>query len=71
MKDIFNSLENIFELIDEDNDGYINIKDLKIFFLKLGVELTEKECEDMIKFADKNNLGKLNFKDFENQMNID
>ena len=67
-KSIFDDLYNIFKMIDHDNDNFINIDDLKLFLKELGENLTDYECDQMIKVADKSKLGKLNYSDFKEIM---
>lgn len=41
----------MFNAIDTDHNGYIDLDELKATFTKLGVPLTDKDVKDMMKEA--------------------
>jgi len=58
-------LREMFKAFDKDRNGYIDKKELRSTMNNdLGISLTEQETEDMIKEADKNNDGKLDWEEF-------
>ena len=51
-EDIELNIRKAFEMFDEDGSGSIDTEELKKVFTTLGVKLTAKEADDMVKFAD-------------------
>ena len=64
--------ENIlqaFEVFDKDRDGYISVPELKEFFHSIGeMTMTDEDVKEMIRAADKNNDGKLDYFEFKAMM---
>lgn len=64
--------ENIlqaFEVFDRDRDGYISVPELKEFFHSIGeMTLNDEDVKEMIRAADKNNDGKLDYLEFKDMM---
>jgi Ca2+-binding EF-hand superfamily protein/serine/threonine protein kinase len=57
------SLLQVFQLIDTDGNGYIEMKELSTVFMDYGVKLTQRELEAVFRFMDRDNLGKLTYRD--------
>ena len=65
MKDITeDELLECFKVFDRDHNGYITLPELENAMLKLGEKLTEEECKAMLKEADVNGDGKIDYKEF-------
>ncbi|XP_052764533.1 neo-calmodulin-like isoform X6 [Mya arenaria] len=65
--DITNNQETVrsaFRLFDKDGNGYIDQKELRVAMKKLGEALTDKELEDMMKQADVDGDGQINYEEF-------
>jgi hypothetical protein len=54
-------LREAFQIFDTKNNGYITLMDLKDVMVSLGEKLSDVELEDMIKEADANKDGKIQF----------
>jgi Ca2+-binding EF-hand superfamily protein/serine/threonine protein kinase len=57
------SLLRVFQQIDTDGSGYIEMKELSTVFMDYGVKLTQRELEAVFRFMDRANLGKLTYQD--------
>ena len=57
-------LLRVFQLIDSDNTGNIDVEKLKEFMRKIGHDVTEQEVNDMIVVADEDGDGMVNFHEF-------
>ncbi|XP_023221127.1 calmodulin-like [Centruroides sculpturatus] len=53
-----------FRVFDEDGTGYISVSDLRYIMTNLGEKLTEKEVEEMIREANADNNGRINYVEF-------
>lgn len=53
-----------FKMFDRNNNGSIEIKELKWVLKNIGDKMTDKEIEDMFREADKNKDGKIQYKEF-------
>lgn len=62
------ALKETFKQIDLNNDGRVSSLELKRACKKLGILLTSKEVYDMMKEADKNGNGYLEYREFERIM---
>ena len=51
---------DVFKVLDKNGDGFINAAELRHIMSKLGVKISHKEAQDMIKEADEDGDGKLN-----------
>jgi len=60
-----------FKAIDLDSSGYINPTELKKGLKDRGVDMTDKEVDEIIGAADTDNDGKLNYEEFVNMMHSD
>ncbi|TMS35656.1 hypothetical protein L596_003015 [Steinernema carpocapsae] len=57
-------LREAFQVFDKDNDGYISARELSFVMCNLGEKLSEDEVIDMIKEADLDGDGRVNFAEF-------
>ena len=58
-----------FKVFDSDGNGFINAAELRQVMMNLGEKLTEEEVEMMIKEADTNGDGLVNYEEFITMMN--
>ena len=65
-KDVDNEEEviNAFKLFDKEGNGLININELKHIMLTVGNNITEEELNDLLKEADTDNDGYINYEEF-------
>jgi len=57
-------LRQAFKVFDIDGNGVIDAKELKITMFNLGENLSDKDLKQMLKAADKNKDGKINYEEF-------
>ena len=57
-----------FKLFDDDNTGFITLKNLKRVAKELGENLTEEELQEMIDEADIDGDGQINYEEFYSMM---
>ena len=57
-------LKEIFDLLDQEGTGNIDVKDLKSVFMEFGESYDENNLKQMIVILDKNNNSFLDFEDF-------
>merc|ERR1712129_427531 len=57
-------LMNYFKEFDKDGSGSITAEELKQAVASMGEKISDKEAEEMIKEADADNDGKINFSEF-------
>lgn len=55
------SIRAAFKIFDRDGNGSIDAKELKYAMQNLGEKLTEKELQDMMREADVDGDGKINY----------
>ena len=55
-------LKEAFSVFDQDGDGFINARELKQVMANLGENLSDEDIDAMVKEADKDGDGKINFK---------
>ena len=53
-----------FTMFDKDKNGYIERDELKQMMTKLGEKLTDGEIDEMMKEADTDNDGRVNYNEF-------
>ncbi|XP_025090778.1 neo-calmodulin-like isoform X3 [Pomacea canaliculata] len=53
-----------FRVFDQNGDGFIDVKELQNAMKNLGEPLTDKELTDMMKEADMDKDGKINYEEF-------
>ncbi|KAK8918895.1 hypothetical protein KSP39_PZI021151 [Platanthera zijinensis] len=57
-------LKEVFKVFDREQNGFISATELKNVLINLGEKLTDEEAEQMIKEADFDGDGKVNYDDF-------
>merc|ERR1712087_360522 len=57
-------IDKIFRLFDEDNSGYITLRNLKKIVQELGEDINDEELKEMIEEADKDGDGVVSADDF-------
>lgn len=57
-------LAKIFEEIDKDKSGMIDIAEFKEFYAEYSENYCEKEVEELLGLIDKNKSGKIDFNEF-------
>ena len=57
-------LQTCFQMIDDDNTGEITPQELRIVLESLGDTVTDKEIKEMVKAADANGDGLIQFDEF-------
>ena len=62
-------LKEVFRLIDKDNNGYINLKELETAMRAFGFELTDFEIIELMKEYDKDGNDNLDLVEFIDLMN--
>ncbi|CAG9807577.1 unnamed protein product [Chironomus riparius] len=53
-----------FQVFDKNGDGFVSIDELKFVLTNLGERLTDQEMNEILKDADVDGDGKLNFEEF-------
>ncbi|KAK8661438.1 hypothetical protein V6N13_091042 [Hibiscus sabdariffa] len=61
-------LKEAFKVFDNDQNGYISANELRYVMINLGEKLTDEEVEQMIKEADLDGDGQVNYDDFVKMM---
>ncbi|GMH28495.1 hypothetical protein Nepgr_030338 [Nepenthes gracilis] len=61
-------LEEAFKVFDKDQNGYISPNELRHVMINMGERLTDEEVEQMIKEADLDGDGLVNYNDFVSMM---
>ena len=67
-KDTREDINKVFRLFDEDNTGFITIKNLRRVAKELGENISEEELQEMIERADSNGDQQVTADDFYNIM---
>jgi len=62
------SLRRVFEIFDLDKNSFITETELKEVMAKLGEHLSDEEVADMIRVADEDGDGRINFNEFKTIM---
>jgi calmodulin len=57
-------LVEAFKMFDKDNNGFISAAELRHVMTTLGEKLTEEEADEMIREADMNGDGQINYQEF-------
>lgn len=57
-------LKDAFRIFDADGSGSISHEEIKHIFTTLGERMTDEEVEEMIKLADTNNDGNIDYNEF-------
>ncbi|XP_020104890.1 calmodulin-like protein 8 [Ananas comosus] len=61
-------LKEAFKVFDKDQNGFISASELSNVMINLGEKLTDEEVEQMIKEADMDGDGQVNFEEFVKMM---
>ncbi|CAN1841373.1 Calmodulin-like protein 8 [Linum perenne] len=61
-------LKEAFKVFDKDQNGYISATELRHVMINLGEKLTDEEVEQMIKEADLDGDGQVNYDEFVKMM---
>lgn len=64
-------LREIYDVFDEDKDGYISCIEIKTILAKFGFEHSLKDIDEMIQEKDLDQDGRINFDEFVNVMKRD
>ena len=67
-KDSREDINKVFRLFDEDNAGFVTIKNLRRVAKELGENISEEELQEMIERADSNGDQQITADDFYNIM---
>lgn len=67
-KDNDEDLLNVFRVFDKDNNGFITPAELKQAMESLDETVTDEDIEEMIKEADANGDGNVNYEEFVKMM---
>ena len=59
-------IQGVFNLLDTDKNGKIDIQEIKVFFQQVGYPLNDSEVVQLVKMYDKNNSGVMEFDEFSN-----
>ncbi|KAI5587558.1 hypothetical protein POPTR_005G052800v4 [Populus trichocarpa] len=62
--DAAEELKEAFKVFDKDQDGYISPNELRHVMINLGEQLTDEELEQMIREADLDGDGQVNYEEF-------
>lgn len=57
-------LKNAFRVFDKDQNGFISAAELRIVMSNVGEKLTDEEIDDMIREADVDGDGQINYDEF-------
>merc|ERR1711892_438045 len=57
-------LEEAFQLLDTNGDGMVSRRELKKLIVKFGGEISREEVNNLVKQADQDGDGKINFSEF-------
>ena|SRR3990167_954080 len=57
-------IQGVFNLLDSDKNGRIDINEVKVFFQQVGYPLNDNEVAQLIKMYDKNNSGVMEYDEF-------
>ncbi|XP_076096051.1 uncharacterized protein LOC143067009 isoform X1 [Mytilus galloprovincialis] len=57
-------MKEAFKVFDRDNNGFISAQELRLVMANLGEKLTDEEVEEMIKEADMNGDGQVDYTEF-------
>jgi Ca2+-binding EF-hand superfamily protein len=66
--EIADEIKKAFRVLDRQRQGYIMSVDLREFLSKLGDPLLDEEIDEMIKLADTENNGQVNYEEFVDMM---
>ena len=58
------NVEQLFRFFDADNDGFMDVEEIKKVMINWGVTCTEEEARDIVEAVDLNEDGKVSLKEF-------
>ena len=61
-------MQEAFKAFDKDGDGLISLQELREIMTSLGNKLTDGEVDEMMKFADRDFDGFINYSEFVKMM---
>lgn len=61
-------MRHAFRIFDMDGNGFIDAKELKVTMCNLGENLSDRDVKRMMKLADKNSDGKIDYEEFISMM---
>ncbi|KAL5204698.1 hypothetical protein ABZP36_009569 [Zizania latifolia] len=61
-------LKKAFRVFDKDDNGFISHNELRMVMASLGEEMTEDEIDEMMRTADTNNDGQVDYEEFKRVM---
>ncbi|KAH3743691.1 calmodulin D [Pelomyxa schiedti] len=67
-EDSEDEIREAFKVFDKDNNGFISAAELRHVMTNLGEKLSEAECDEMIKEADVDGDGQINYEEFVKMM---
>ena len=59
-------IQGVFNLLDSDKNGKIDVQEIKVFFQQVGYPLNDSEVAELIKMYDANNSGVMEQDEFTN-----
>ncbi len=62
-------LESAFKIFDKDNNGYIDVNEIKEVLGRSNTTITDDVWKDLIMEVDLNGDGEISFKEFQKMMN--
>jgi calmodulin len=66
--DTEDDLKEAFKVFDKDNDGYISAPELRHVLTNIGEKLSDEEVDEMIREADIDGDGQINYEEFVKMM---
>ncbi|XP_066264508.1 calmodulin-beta-like [Branchiostoma lanceolatum] len=64
-------ISEAFRVFDTNGDGFLSAEELRHVMTCLGQQLTDEDVEDMVRLADKDGDGKINYAEFAAMMSSD
>ena len=61
-------MRKLFHMFDRDGSGFIDAKELRKIMRRLGTKISSEEVERMVRKADADGDGKVNFEEFVKMM---
>ncbi|KAK7478044.1 hypothetical protein BaRGS_00030720, partial [Batillaria attramentaria] len=62
MEEVSEDMRDAFQVFDKDGDGYIDVEEFKTVMMTMGDKMSEEEVQKMMKDADANGDGKIDYK---------
>ena len=67
-RDALQEIKEAFKVFDKDGNGYISAAELRHIMTNLGEKLTDEEVDEMIREADVDGDGQINYDEFVDMM---